>query len=82
MYARETRSGAKKLLQMHEKLDLNNKTRLGANAIVNSEADLMETKLSKRLLGIIIIWILGWTPFAMVAAAQLSGKDSLLKVLL
>ena len=71
MYARETRLEAKRLLQLHGKLDFNNKTKVGAN----SESDLMETKLSKSLLGIIIIWILGWTPFAMVGVAQLSGKN-------
>ena len=67
------------MLQMHQKLD-SNIARPGAkecqakNSAIFSDTDLLEQKLSQRLLGIIMIWILGWTPFAFVAVAQLAGK--------
>ena len=78
MYAQDTRSRAKSLLQMHQKLDADN-VRPGAkecqalNSAIYSDNDLLEQKLSQRLLGIILIWLLGWTPFAFVATVQLAG---------
>ena len=64
---------------MHQTLDTNI-ARPGAkeyqakNSEIVSDTDLLQQKLSQRLLGIIIIWIIGWTPFAFVAVAQLAGK--------
>ena len=39
----------------------------------HQEISFVERKLAMRLLGIIIIWILGWTPYAFVAFMQLIG---------
>ena len=64
---------------MHQTLDTNI-ARPGAkeyeakNSAIFSNTDLLEQRLMQRLLGIIIIWILGWTPFALIAVAQLSGE--------
>ena len=34
---------------------------------------MVERKLAMRLLTIVVIWLLGWTPFAVVALLQLLG---------
>ena len=37
---------------------------------------LVEKRLATRLFGLILVWILGWTPFAIIALAQLLGYGS------
>ena len=41
--------------------------------VLNSDIFMVERKLAMRLLTIVIIWLLGWTPFAVVALIQLLG---------
>ena len=41
--------------------------------VLNSDIFMVERKLAMRLLTIVIIWLLGWTPFAIVALIQLLG---------
>ena len=70
MYAQSTRSEAKNVLQIHKKTGSNQQAK---TSITSNESVWMEKKLSQRLLGIILIWFIGWTPFAFVAITQLLG---------
>ena len=38
-----------------------------------SDILLVEKKLATRLLSMIFLWLLGWTPFALIALVQLNG---------
>ena len=78
MYTRGTRNSVKTLG------NTNNSTGTGSPSrnkdcrnpfkdVLKSDIFPVERKLALRLLAIVFVWLLGWTPFTFVAIMQLSG---------